>query len=119
MRRLRMITCYLRYEISPLKAKEFETYARMWMPLVEKFGGTHHGYFLPHEGGDYVAIALFSFPSLADYEVYRSKAASDPDCQRAIAYYLETKCFLRHDRSFLRPILETGAGALPKPAASS
>jgi NIPSNAP protein len=47
-----MITCYLRYEISPLKAKEFEIYAKMWMPLVEKFGGTHHGYFLPHEGGD-------------------------------------------------------------------
>jgi hypothetical protein len=47
-----MITCYLRYEISPLKAKEFEIYAKMWVPLVEKFGDTHHGYFLPHEGGD-------------------------------------------------------------------
>ena len=114
-----MITCYLRYEISPLKAKEFETYAKMWMPLVEKFGGTHHGYFLPHEGGDYVAIALFSFPSLADYEVYRTKAASDPDCQKAIAYYLETKCFIRHDRSFLRPLLVSGAGAPPKPDAGS
>ena len=49
-----MITC-LRYEIAPFKAKEFETYAKMWLPLVKKFGGTHHGYFLPHEGGDYVA----------------------------------------------------------------
>jgi hypothetical protein len=39
-----MITCYLRYEIDPFKAKEFETYAKMWLPLVEKFGGTHHGY---------------------------------------------------------------------------
>ncbi len=110
-----MITCYLRYEIDPFKAKEFE-YAKMWLPLVKKFGGTHHGYFLPHEGGDYVAIALFSFPSLADYEAYRSKAPSDPDCQRAMAYYRETKCFIRHDRSFLRP-LESGSGAPPKPNA--
>jgi hypothetical protein len=26
-----MITCYLRYEIAPFKAKEFETYAKMWL----------------------------------------------------------------------------------------
>jgi hypothetical protein len=44
-----MITCYLRYEIAPFKAKEFETCAKMWLPLVKKFGGTHHGYFLPHQ----------------------------------------------------------------------
>jgi len=31
-----MITCYLRYEIAPFKAKEFETYAKMWLPLVKK-----------------------------------------------------------------------------------
>ena len=108
-----MITCYLRYEIAPFKAKEFETYAKMWLPLVKKFGGTHHGYFLPHEGGDYVAIALFSFPSLADYEVYRSKAASDPDCQTAMAYYRETKCFLRSDRSFLDTARTATIGRVP------
>ena len=57
-----MITCYLRYEIDPFKVKEFETYAKMWIPLVNKLGGTHHGYFLPHESSDYVAVAMFSFP---------------------------------------------------------
>jgi hypothetical protein len=71
-----VITCYLRYVIDPLKLPEFERYARMWIPLVEKFGGAHHGYFMPHEGPNNIALALFSFPSLADYETYRSRAAS-------------------------------------------
>jgi hypothetical protein len=69
MRRLRMITCYLRYEIAPFKAKEFETYAKMWLPLVKKFGGTHHGYFLPHEGGDFRPTVL-QFRSLIRNEFF-------------------------------------------------
>jgi len=32
----------------------------MWIPLVGKFGGQHHGYFLPHEGPNNIAHALFS-----------------------------------------------------------
>jgi hypothetical protein len=99
-----MITCYLRYVIDPHKLAEFETYARMWIPLVEKFGGKHHGYFLPHEGASDVALALFSFPSLAAYEGYRAQAASDPDCRTAMAYYEETRCFLSFERSFMRPV---------------
>lgn len=101
-----MITCCLRYEIDPFKVKEFEAYGRMWIPLVNKFGGTHHGYFLPHESSDYIAMAMFSFPSLASYEAYRAKAASDADCQKALAYYRETRCFLRYERSFFRPIVQ-------------
>lgn len=112
-----MITCCVRYEIDPLKAKEFEIYAKMWLPLVEKLGGTHHGYFLPREGEN-IAIALFSFPSLADFEVYRARRASDPDCQKAMAYFSETRCFLRYDWVFLRPLLESGSGAPPKPEVS-
>jgi len=45
-----MVTCYLRYVIDPYKLAEFEKYGKMWVPLVNKLGGTHHGYFLPHEG---------------------------------------------------------------------
>ena len=70
-----MVTCYLRYVIDPFKLKEFEHYAKLWIPLVKKFGGNHHGYFMPHEGANDIALALFSFPSLADYEQYRAKAA--------------------------------------------
>ena len=99
-----MITCYLRYIVDPFKLKEFETYGQMWIPLVEKFGGTHHGYFMPHEGPSNVALALFSFPSLAAYETYRTSAASDPACQAAMSYYEQTRCFLSYERSFMRPV---------------
>jgi NIPSNAP len=99
-----MITCYLRYIINTSKLDEFEAYGKMWIPLVEKFGGTHHGYFMPHEGANNVGLALFSFPSLAAYETYRIKAASDPACQEAMRYAQETGCFVSYERSFLRPI---------------
>jgi hypothetical protein len=99
-----MITCHLRYEIDPFKTREFETYAKMWIPLVNRLGGTHHGYFLPHESSDHIAVAMFSLPSLAAYEDYRTRAADDPECRKAVAYYLETRCFLRYERSFFRPV---------------
>jgi len=101
-----MITCHLTYQIDPDLVAEFEIYAKAWIPLVEKFGGTHHGYFLPHEGPCDLAFAAFSFPSLAEYEVYRGKAMQDDDCKRAIEYAQETGCIIRYDRYFLRPVLE-------------
>jgi len=101
-----LVTCYLRYVLDPFKLKEFETYGKMWIPLVEKFGCNHHGYFLPGEGTSNIALALFSFQSLADYETYRTQAAADPECQSAIRYYEETKCFLSYERSFFRPVFE-------------
>jgi len=100
----RLITCYLRYVVDPFKLAEFEKYGRMWIALVEKFGGQHHGYFMPSEGANNIALAMFSFPSLAEYETYRQKAAADPDCQAAVRYYEETKCFLSYERSFFRPV---------------
>ena len=101
-----MVTCYLRYVIDPFKLKEFETYGKMWIPLVEKFGGKHHGYFLPHEGPNNIAVAMFSFPSLAAYETYRAAAADDPECQAAMCYHQETRCFLSFERSFMRPVFQ-------------
>lgn len=101
-----MITCYLRYEIDPHKLTEFENYARMWIRLVEKLGGTHHGYFLPSEGASDIALAFFSFPSLAAYEEYRTKASTDAECVSAMDYYKETDCFKRYERSFFRPLMK-------------
>ncbi|WP_323118136.1 NIPSNAP family protein [Burkholderia alba] len=99
-----MITCYLRYIVNPAKLAEFETYGRMWIPLVEKFGGRHHGYFMPSEGASNVALALFSFPSLATYEIYRERSKADPDCIAAFRYAEETRCFDSYERSFFRPV---------------
>ncbi len=101
-----MITCHITYRIDPTKLAEFEAYAKAWLPLVKRFGGTHHGYFLPHEGPNDLAFAAFSFPSLAAYEEYRSNSVDDPDCQAAYEFAVKTKCILRYDRHFLRPVLE-------------
>lgn len=100
-----MVTCYLRYVIDPYKLGDFETYARMWIPLVNRMGGTHHGYFLPHEGTNNVAVALFSFPTLAAYEDYRTRMADDPECQHAYTFADRTRCILSYERSFMRPVL--------------
>ena len=100
-----MITCTVTYELEPAKLADFEHYARLWIPLVEKFGGVHHGYFLPHESTNDHAICLFSFPSLAAYEDYRARAAEDEACQAAVRFAEETGCIRRYDRTFLRPVL--------------
>ena len=101
-----MITCYVHYTIKPSKLKEFEQYARMWIPLVEKFGGVHHGYFLPSEGANDVALCLFSFDSLAAYEQYRIDSSTDSDCLEAVNFAAQTQCIERFERSFFRPILK-------------
>lgn len=101
-----MVTCYLRYVIDPYKLDQFEKYGKMWIPLVEKFGGTHHGYFMPHEGASNIAIALFSFPSLAAYEEYREKMVKDSDCKKAFDFAEETRCIISYERSFMKPIFE-------------
>ncbi|MDO8654765.1 MAG: NIPSNAP family protein [Undibacterium sp.] len=99
-----MVTCYLRYIIDATKLKEFETYGKIWIPLVERFGGKHHGYFLPSEGVSNVALAMFSFPSLALYEEYRIKSSQDPECLAAIKYADDTRCIVSYERSFFRPV---------------
>ena len=101
-----MVTCYIRYIIDPDKLHDFEHYGRLWIPLVEKFGGSHHGYFLPSEGASNVALAMFTFSSLAAYEDYRNQSFQDPDCQAAFQYARDTQCIVSYERSFFRPVFE-------------
>ena len=101
-----MITCYLNYKIDANKLEEFEIYAKKWIPLVRKFGGTHHGYFLPHEGTNDMAVALFSFPSLAAYETYRKDSFKDAECIEAFEYAAKTKCIINYERSFMSPLFK-------------
>ena len=99
-----MVTCYLRYVIDPYKLREFEHYGKLWIPLVAQFGGQHHGYFLPSEGANNIALAMFTFPSLAAYEQYRIQSASDAACQAAFKYAEDTRCIISYERSFFRPV---------------
>lgn len=101
-----MITCTVRYEIDPDKLADFEIYAKAWLHLVPKLGGTHHGYHMPHEGPNDIAYCHFSFPSLAAYEAYREKMWADPECLRAYAHAQTTKCIRRYDRSFTKPLFD-------------
>ncbi|MEO9897728.1 MAG: NIPSNAP family protein [Paracoccaceae bacterium] len=101
-----MITCTVTYVIDPAKVDAFEVYAKAWIHLVNRMGGQHHGYFLPHEGANDRAWALFSFPSLTAYETYRTEMAQDGDCQAAYRHATDTGCILRYDRTFTRPVLD-------------
>lgn len=104
MARSTVITVYLRYVLNTARLKEFEHYGKLWIPLVEKFGGTHHGYFMPGEGASNIALALFTFDSMAAYESYRQRSFEDPDCQAAFRYAEETGCIVSYERSFFRPV---------------
>jgi len=101
-----VITCYLNYVIDPYKLKEFEHYSKLWIPLVNKFGGQHHGYFLPSEGANNIAMALFTFPGLAEYEQYRMDSYNDPESVAAFKYAEDTRCIISYERSFFRPLFE-------------
>ncbi|MBT2554795.1 NIPSNAP family protein [Arthrobacter sp. ISL-5] len=101
-----MITVHLRYEINTNKLADFEEYGRRWIRLVNRLGGEHHGYFLPSEGDSDEAFALFTFPSLADYEKYRSAATVDAECIEAYRFATEADCIRRYERRFLSPMFE-------------
>ncbi len=99
-----MVTIYVRYVLDTAKLPEFEHYGKLWIPLVEKFGGRHHGYFMPSEGANNIALALFTFESLTAYERYRQQSFEDADCQAAFRYAEDTRCIISYERSFFRPV---------------
>jgi hypothetical protein len=100
-----VITCVVDYTIDASKVDAFETFARTWIGLVNKHGGVHHGYYLPSEGASDRALALFSFPSLAEYEQYRTLFGVDPEFVAADRFRDESGCVIRYERSFMRPVL--------------
>ncbi|MEE4543341.1 NIPSNAP family protein [Streptomyces sp. V4-01] len=110
-----MITCVVEYVIDPAEIEAFERFGRRWMELVDRHGGTHHGYFLPAEGASDKAFALFSFPSLAAYEEYRTRFGRDPDFVAADRIRDESGCVLRYERTFMRPMLPEPPSPQPQP----
>ena len=114
-----MLTCLIRYEIDAERRSDFEEYARSWIGLIEKYGGTHHGYFLPtenappatlsfpgvgREGPENIAIAMFSFESIEAYEKYRIDVSHDSECKLATERFEATKPFTAYERLFLEPL---------------
>jgi hypothetical protein len=100
--------------VDPYKIQEFDPYGKGWIPLVEKYGGQHHGYVLPSEGTRNVALAMLSFPSLATYETYRTRSLDDPQCLAAFRYVEDTRYIISYERSFFRPVLGCSVSQRPE-----
>src|SRR5262249_27996611 len=95
------VTCFIRYQIDPFQRDAFEAYARSWLRIIPRCGGSLLGYFMPHEGTNDVAYGIIGFDSLADYEAYRARLRDDPEGRANFAFAEERRLILREERSFL------------------
>ena len=96
-----MITCFIKYELDPFKKPAFEEYARNWGQAIPRCGADLIGYFAPHEGSATTAYGVYSLPSLADYEAYRTRLAADPLGIENYAFAQKEQFIRREDRIFL------------------
>jgi hypothetical protein len=98
------ITCFIRYEIDPFQKDQFTTYANNWARIIPRLGGHLLGYFVPHEGSNYEAWGLISFPSLAAYEAYRQRLRADDEAQANFAFAQRERFILKEERTFPQPV---------------
>lgn len=98
------ITVFIRYRIDPFQREAFEEYARRWLAIAPRLGGTMVGYWMPHEGTRDIAYGLISYDSLAAYEAYRARLHTDPEAMANFRFAEERRLIQTEDRSFLRPV---------------
>ncbi|HXR98438.1 MAG TPA: NIPSNAP family protein [Terriglobales bacterium] len=98
------ITCFIRYQIDPFQRDQFQKYAENWGKIIPRCGGHLIGYFLPHEGTNDIGWGLIAFPSLADYERYKARLATDPDAQSNFAFAQKGRFILREERTFVKVV---------------
>ena len=101
------ITCFIEYKIDPYKMAEFEQYAKNWGEIIPACGGDLLGYFMPHEGSNFIAYGLISFNSLADYENYRLRLKTVSKGKYNFTFAQQEKFILEEKRSFLSVVPET------------
>jgi hypothetical protein len=94
------ITCFIRYEIEPFQKNQFTAYAENWARIIPRLGGHLLGYFVPHEGSNYEAWGLISFPSLAAYEAYRQRLRADDEAAANFAFAQRERFILKEERTF-------------------
>ncbi len=95
-----MIACFIRYEIDPFQREAFAEYANNWARIIPRCGGDLLGYFLPHEGSNFVGFGIIGFADLAAYESYRAKIRADPAGRNNFAFAQARRFILREERSF-------------------
>jgi NIPSNAP/TAT (twin-arginine translocation) pathway signal sequence len=95
------ITCIIRYEIDPVQRDGFKKYAENWKSIIPRCGGHLIGYFLPHEGTNYVGWGLIAFDSLASYEAYKARLRADPEARENFAMAQSKRLILHEERNFV------------------
>jgi hypothetical protein len=110
-----MITCFIRYEIDPVKTAAFEDYARNWGHAIPRCGADLIGYFAPHEGSATTPYAAYNIENLAAYERYRARLKEDPLGKENYAFSQREQFIRKEDRLFLR-LVSAPHAALVKPA---
>jgi hypothetical protein len=98
------ITCFIRYQIDPFQRAAFAEYAKRWLSIIPRCGGSLLGYFLPHEGSNDIAWGLIGFGSLADYEAYRARLKADAEGRANFEWAERDRFILREERTFLEPV---------------
>lgn len=98
------ITCCIRYKLDPFELDAFEVYARAWLDIIPACGGDLIGYFMPHEGTNYEALAMINFENLAAYETYRARLRGDAEAMANFHFAQDKRCILEETRTFLRPV---------------
>ena len=95
------LTCFIRYRIDPFQREAFGEYARRWLSIIPRCGGSLRGYWLPHEGTNDEAWGLLRFGSLAAYEVYRQRIKADAEGRENFEFAQAKRFILREQRTFV------------------
>jgi hypothetical protein len=98
------VVCHIRYEIDPHQRAKFVDYAKAWLSIIPRCGGDLIGYFLPHEGTNYVAHAMIGFDSLAAYEAYRARLRQDEAAMANFGFAERERLILKEERTFLTKV---------------
>jgi len=91
----------------PALLKRFEnTTLKLW----DKHGIKQAGFFTTLIGTSNQELTYFvAWDSLADREKKWAAFQADPDVAKAMAFAKRTRCFIRYERSFFRPMLPKAA----------
>jgi hypothetical protein len=92
------------YKLDPYKLPEFEAYAQKWLEVIPQCGGDLVGYWMPHEGTNFEAVAMISFESLAAYEAYRAALRKNAEGVANFTRSQEQKFILEERRQWLRKV---------------
>ena len=103
-----MLTCIIQYQIDPTKRDAFVRYGQTWAKAIPRCGADLVGYFAPHERSATLAYGIYHVKSLADYEAYRARLATDPAGRENYLFAQSEKFILKEDRTWLRSVTAGG-----------